>query len=662
MKKKIFLTLLMIALCVCLFAICASAATAVGDKENGYVWYDLSKNNTFEGYTGTATVSTANRTDTDTENYPKATNVIIPEILELDTNGDGTVDERYVVTAVASEAFGRNGGSNHPVVSIKIPKTVSSIGIHAFRDCDKLQTVVIEARGYNPSTKEDYTAEIRFSNAEFYSCGELLSVDMSKSNVTQVGDHCFTDCSKLHTVLFSSNIKKITAPFTKCSSLTTISSLESLETLGSFYGSKITGDIKLYNITSMGTNAFRDTNITSVDFSGAPITALPERAFENCTTVTSVVLPEGLKSVGYWAFKGASSLSNMNIPRGIERLEDSAFWGPTFSGNIVLDNLEYMGPHAFRGTQIRSLVIKGTLTSLNTDAAFYGCTQLEYMVLPDTVTTSGNNTFTNCNKLKYIVCSDAYVNVTNKPGNASLIVRGTNYEAMSAWGWQAVPFSQYDPSSSAKNKIYYGAIATDDPTVLVDFTGFDKSFGTWNATTNAKTTYDAVVEVLGYSTKDNGTGIATGFKINQDSHEAYKTIFGSDVKFGIVVFNPKFIGDTFFSGGKINATQGAIQVELVEDYSTLSAHVAGFDLTKEAHQNLELVFAGYAYTKADKSDVDLFQKEYVVSDNSEKPNYSPMQSKVTKGGDMLYTVKIQTVTTHTPVSTGKEGLNEFTAQ
>lgn len=658
MKKKIFLTLLMIALCVCLFAICASAAVKIGDDENGYVYYDLYKNDTFEGYTGTATVSTANRTSEDTN---KSTHIVIPEVVEYDSDGDGTVDERYVVTKVAAEAFGKNGGSDHPLVSIKIPKTVSSIGIHVFRDCEKLQTVVIEARGYNPSTGEDYTAEIRFSDAEFYSCGELLSVDMSKSNIVELGGYCFEGDSKLHTVLFSKNIEKILSSFRGCSSLTTINSVESLKYIGrGFYETKISGDIKLPNIETLEENAFRSTNITSIDFTGSSLTTIGPHAFRDCTSLTTVVLPETLEVVSGSAFSGATAVTSMNIPRGLKRIEGSAFWGPRFGGDIVLDNLEYLGVHAFRETQIRSIVIKGTLTSLNTNASFFGCTQLEYMVLPDTVTTSGDNTFTNCNALKYIVCSDAYVNVTSKPANASLIVRGTNHEAMSAWGWEAIPFSQYDPTSSAKNKIYYGAIATDDPTVLADFTGFDKSFGTWNATTNEKTTYDAVVEVLGYSTKDNGTGIATGFNVNKESLATYKSIFGGDVKFGIVVFNPKFIGDTFFADGKINATQGAIQVELVEDYSTLSAYVAGFDLTKEAHQNLELVFAGYAYTKADKSDVDLFQKEYVGT--QENPVSSPMQSKVTKGGDMLYTVKMQTVTTHTPVLTGKEGLNEFTAQ
>ena len=658
MKRKIFLTVFLMALFVCIFALCASAAVLIGDDENGYVYYDLYNNDTFPGYAGTATVSTANRTSTD-EN--KSTHIVIPETVKYDTDGDGT-DEEYVVTAVDGSAFGANGGSNHPLVSIKIPKTVSSIGTHVFRDCENLQTVVIEARGYNPSTGEDYTAEIRFSDAEFYSCGELLSVDMSKSNIVQLGGYCFEGDSKLHTVLFSKNIEKILSSFRGCSSLATINSVESLKYIGrGFYETKISGDIKLPNIETLEENAFRGTSITSVDFTGSSLTTIGPHAFRDCKSLTTVVLPETLEVVNGSAFSGATAVTSMNIPRGIKRLEGSAFWGPKFGGDIVLDNLEYLGPHAFRETKITSLVIKGTVTSLNTDAAFYGCTMLEYLVLPSTVATSGNNTFTNCNALKYIVCSDAYTSVTSKPANASLIVTGSNYAAVAAaWGWEAVPFSQYDPNSTAKNKIYYGAIATDDPTVLVDFTSFDKSFGTWNATTDTKTTYAPIVEALGYSTKPQGTGIATGFKINQDSHEAYKTIFGKNVKFGIVVFNPTFIGDTFFKAdGSINAETGAIQVELTESYSTLSASVAGFDLTNEKHQKLELVFAGYAYSKNDKSDIQLFQKDYVGT--TEAPVSSPMQSKVVKGNDVLYTVKLQSVITPVNITTGKDGLAAFGA-
>lgn len=757
MKKKIFLTLLMIALCVCLFAICASAAVKIGDETNGYVYYDLSKNNTFEGYDGTATVSTANRTSEDTD---KSTHIVIPEVVEYDSDEDGVL-EKYVVTAVASEAFGNNSSNDSPspVVSITIPRTVKTIGTHAFRKLTALTTVIIKAQGYNPVTGE--TSELKFTNAEFYQTKSLVSVDMSESNIIQIGSVCFQGCSGLETALFSSSIKTIgSGAFSGCTSLTTISSLQTVEKIeGTAFqeNNKLKGDLNLNNLTSLGNNAFQNCKaITSVDLSGATLTEIPQHAFHTCSALTTVKLPEGLLTIGttafvncklltscnipssltsigneafyqtaisgdlvlgnlttfgsrafrgtnitsidftgstfstlsdhefrdcksltkvvlpdteftsipQYAFSGCSSLTSINIPSSIRSFGNSAFWGPKITGDIVVDYLESIGDHAFRETSITSFIAKnGSATTIGSDATFYKCTNLKYIVIPTSVTTIPKETFTGCNALLYIVASKNITTVVSKPPKADIIIRDTSTDSLASVfsDWTVAPFSEFNPETAGTKTIYYGAKNIEGSTTMfTDFSSFDNSFSTWDATTNTKTSYDAVVEVLGYSTKNGGTGIATGFKINQASVDAYKSIFGGDIKFGIVVFNPKFIGDTFFAGGKINATQGAIQVELVENYSTLSAYVAGFDLTKEAHQNLELVFAGYAYTKADKSDVDLFQKEYVGT--QENPVSSPMQSKVTKGGDMLYTVKIQTVTTHTPVSTGKEGLNEFTAQ
>lgn len=868
MKRKIFLTILMIALCMCLFAICASAAVKIGDETNGYVYYDLSKNNTFEGYDGTATVSTVNRTSEDTD---KSTHIVIPEVVEYDSDEDGVL-EKYVVTAVASQAFGSTGSTTHPLVSITIPKTVKTIGTHVFRNLTALTTVIIKAQGYNPVTGE--TCDISFADAEFYHAYALEYVDMSESNVVKLEKYCFESCSKLHTVLFSPRIKSIAQSFNGCTALTTINSIESLETLGtSFYGTKISGDIKLPNLTSLGDNAFRNTAITSVDLSGSSIASIGSHTFNNCDSLISVTLPDTVKSIGSNAFAGSALLESIVLPNGIETISggafsscpkltainlpssiktigDSAFYGVKMTGSFVLPNVESIGMHAFRETNITSIdftgstfetvgerafqqcysltsvtlpstvktvnqyafenctslssltvpstleslglrsfngcpitgdfvfnslstvsedafrgaaitsldftgstftsigryafasntilesvVLPETLTVLN-EAAFKDCTSLttinipsglksigarvfnnapiecdvvidylesigsnafrntditsfvakdgsitgvnvdaefgdspnlKYVVFPSSVTAIGNSIFHNCSSLEYFVVSDAFSSVASNSFTScsklmSVIVVGNDTSkassALSSWG--VAPFSEYDPSNATTKTIYYGAIATDDATVYADFTGFDKSFGTWDATTNEKTSYDAVVESLGYSTKNNGNGIATGYKINQESVDAYKAIFGGDIKFGIVVFNPSFIGETFFDAeGKINAEKGAIQVELVENYSTLSASVAGFDLSNEAHQKLELVFAGYAYTKADKSDIDLFQKEYVGT--QENPVSSPMQSKVVKGDDVLYTVKLQTVTTPVNITTGKDGLNAFGA-
>ena len=189
MKKKLLFFVMMLFV-VCLFAVAASAVEVDG------IYYTFTKTDAYPGYDGTATVNTENRTS------GTLTNVVIPEIVEYDKDGDKVVDERYVVTAVSDSAFGANGGSNSPVVSVFIPKTVRTIGTHVFRQLKYLETVTIEARGYNPSTGEDYTVEINFTNAEFYNTKSLLSVDMSKSNVVQLGQYCFEYDSNLHTVLF----------------------------------------------------------------------------------------------------------------------------------------------------------------------------------------------------------------------------------------------------------------------------------------------------------------------------------------------------------------------------------------------------------------------------------------------------------------------------
>ena len=154
MKKKL-LFFVMTFFVVCLLTVCVSAVEVDG------IYYDFSNNDSYPGYDGTATVNEENRTK------GTLTEVVIPEIVEYDSDDDGVVDKKYVVTAVAGSAFGANGGSNSPVVSVFIPKTVKTIGTHVFRQLKYLETVVIEARGYNPSTEEDYTAEIKLTNAEF---------------------------------------------------------------------------------------------------------------------------------------------------------------------------------------------------------------------------------------------------------------------------------------------------------------------------------------------------------------------------------------------------------------------------------------------------------------------------------------------------------------
>ncbi len=558
MKKKI-LFFAMVLFVVCLLTICVSAAEVDG------IYYSFTNTDAYPGYDGTATVTSENRTK------GTITEMIIPEIVEYDSDSDGTPDKKYIVTTIADSAFGSTGTANSYIVSVFIPKTISSIGAHAFRKCSNLESVVIEAKGYNPVTEK--TSDVIFYNAEFMDCTKLLSVDLSNSQVTQVGGHCFRGCSSL----------------------------------------------------------------------------------------TTAKLPETVTAIGSDAFNGCSSLTSINLPRGITSFGGSAFRGAKFGGDLIFDELNSLGNHAFRDTNIKSLVILGgEITSLGTDASLYGCTKLEILVLPETVTTAGSNTFTNCNSLKYIVASESFTSISSKPAKADIIIRGTDTTALqSAWsGWSVAPFSEFDPATAGTKTIYYGAVnAKDSVTTFVSFDGFDKEFSSWDSITNEKTAYAPIFEAQGYSTNADKTSIATGFSIAKASLNAYTSLIGGEVNFGIAIFNPKYLGaDSFFNAeGGLNANGGCLTVDIGTEYSTCSLSVQGFN---SGNSGIELVFVGFAYVD-DISKATLIQKDYVGT--TDAPVASPMVSKVTRNEGSLYTTTIASVCTPAEITTGKDGLDEFTA-
>ncbi|MBQ8738316.1 MAG: hypothetical protein IJZ04_02340 [Clostridia bacterium] len=153
----------------------------------------------------------------------------------------------------------------------------------------------------------------------------------------------------------------------------------------------------------------------------------------------------------------------------------------------------------------------------------------------------------------------------------------------------------------------------------------------------------------GYTKSSDDTGFGTGFQINKDALVTYETLNNTKITFGIVVFNPQYLNGETFVDGKINATKGALQVNMTTEYTNCNLLVNGFN---ETHAGLELVFAGYAYEGTDTSKIQVMQKEYISTEQA--PVASPMCSQV----NGLYTVKISTVVNPSFVG-NKESLDAF---
>ena len=94
-------------------------------------------------------------------------------------------------------------------------------------------------------------------------------------------------------------------------------------------------------------------------------------AFSGCRSLTSIVIPDSVTSIGNWAFSECNSLKNITIPNGVTEI----------------------GVRAFSGcSSLTSVVIPDSVTSIG-DSAFYGCNSLHAITIPDSVITIENNAF-----------------------------------------------------------------------------------------------------------------------------------------------------------------------------------------------------------------------------------------------------------------------------
>ena len=91
---------------------------------------------------------------------------------------------------------------------------------------------------------------------------------------------------------------------------------------------------------------------------GCNVTDIGDGAFSDCTSLTSITIPNGVTSIGWNAFSDCTSLTSVVIPDGVTSIDDSTFYGCTSLTSITIpDSVTSIGEHAinserdFRKTQ-----------------------------------------------------------------------------------------------------------------------------------------------------------------------------------------------------------------------------------------------------------------------------------------------------------------------
>ena len=371
-------------------------------------------------------------------------------------NGQGVITIDGELTAIGGGAFYNCSG----LTSINIPDSITSIGDEAFCGCSGLTSITIP----------DGLTLIEFG--VFDGCSGLTSFNIPDA-VTSIEDCAFRDCSSLTSIAIPDGVTRIgIGAFHKCSSLTSISIPDSVELLAasSFYGCTALTEVKLpQGLTIINMNLFDDCTALNNIVIPESVHQIDYAAFRNCSSLTSINIPDGVTTIGAYAFSDCSSLSrvdcvpttpptmgyddaysaygqfdNVNadckiyVPDGTYDAYVTADGWAQYKDMIVNPNptpavqsqifytstdgaiVEPKDPSGF-GANIVSNVYEnnqgiitfdGEATSIGANA-FYDCSGLTSINIPDAVTSIGSNAFYGCSGLTSIEIPDGVTSIEN---------------------------------------------------------------------------------------------------------------------------------------------------------------------------------------------------------------------------------------------------------
>ena len=180
------------------------------------------------------------------------------------------------------------------------------------------------------------------------------------------------------------------------------------------YGSEITSLIVEEGVTSVGDYAFQGcSGLTSITLPST-VTSIGTSAFDGCSALTEITIPSGVTSIGSYAFRNCSSLTEITIPAGVTGISSYVFYGCSGLTQIAIPaGVTSIGDSAFRKcSSLTDITIPTGVTSIGS-YAFMDCSTLTGITLPSTVTSIGAYAFGYCSKMTNITIPSTVTSISD---------------------------------------------------------------------------------------------------------------------------------------------------------------------------------------------------------------------------------------------------------
>lgn len=215
-------------------------------------------------------------------------------------------------------------GLTADLTSIKLPNSLIKIKDDAFNSMDTLKSLVID--GGAPNLNE-------LGERSFSGCSNIEELDLSNSKLTSIPEGAFAYCKNLKTIKLPSTITSIgDEAFYNCQSLTNIEGLDKC------------------NLKSIGSAAFSNCKaLENLDFSQSTFTNVPSKAFNGCSALAKITLPNTLTTIGGYAFYACYGIPQLDLSNtALTTLENYALYQMRETTKFSLpDSISSIGTHAF---------------------------------------------------------------------------------------------------------------------------------------------------------------------------------------------------------------------------------------------------------------------------------------------------------------------------